>query len=206
MHKGFWRSFTLSESKAMPAKVAALLLFLTLIGEASAQSPFTLTSTDNGSGLFTYTFTPVDASYVMGAQPGVGQISIPSYGVLSYTTPAGWTASVDNDIVTWQPLSGPIFVGSPSLSFSIQSSSTQSALYSNYPPLNGPYSAGLVAGVVYFLPDYQEGDAGFYSFSFTGPAVIPEPSAIALFLLAAGLVRSSRKLLRSASSAKTPSF
>lgn len=180
-------------------KVLAFALLLATSSWVSAQpNPFLLTSSADGNGLFTYTFSPGDANFVMGMYSNNGNIYMPSHGVVSVTSPTGWTATVDNDVVIWSALSTtPVYLGSPSLVFSIQSSSTQPVLYDT--PLGpDPYSRGAVVGGVHFLNpiDQQsdgEGSVGFLTFSFIGPAVIPEPSSGLLVFLGGLIILSSRR-------------
>ncbi len=162
----------------------------------SAQTYVSVSSTNNGNGLFSYTFSlGSDSSYVWGVSADNGDISIPSHGILDIISPPGWTATVDsNEIITWQSTSDEcVFIGQPSLTFSVQSSSTEAVLYDER--FGGSYPMGLVGGSLFTIPDHQGVALGYERFSFFGPEEVPEPSSFALFAFAALLVGTTRKLL-----------
>jgi len=172
----------------------ALLATLLLCGSnLPAQNLLSVTSTTDGNGLFSYTFSLGSDPYVWGLDTN-GQVIIPSHGILDIAGPPGWAATIDtNDIITWQPTSGRVFLGQPTLIFSVHSSYTNAV---SYDQMQEPYQMGIVAGVAYTLPDHQALAGGFQWFSFVGPEV-PEPSTISLLPLAAvscGLLRSLRFL------------
>lgn len=165
-------------------------------GTVSAQNYVSVSNTNDGNGLFSYTFNLASgSSYVWGLNADQGNILIPSYGILDIISPPGWTATVDaNEIIDWRPTSSDwAFIGQPSLTFSVQSSSTVAVLYDNLPGNN--YSEGLVGGTLFTVPDHQGVAGGFEYFSFLGPQVVPEPSSFVLFTFATLLVGTTRKLL-----------
>jgi len=164
----------------------------------SAQTYVSVSSTNDGNGLFSYTFSlGSDSSYVWGVSADNGDIVIPSHGILDIISPPGWTATVDsNEIITWQPTSDEcVFIGQPPLTFSVQSSSTEAVLYDELLGSGAGYQQGAVFGTFCTNPDHQGVALGYEMFSFFGPEEVPEPSSFALFAFAALLVGTTRKLL-----------
>jgi hypothetical protein len=162
----------------------------------SAQTHVSVSSANDGNGLFSYTFgLGSDSSYVWGLNVDQGNIVIPSHGILDIISPPGWTATVDsNEIISWQPTSSEwAFIGQPSLTFSVQSSSTEAVLYDE--PPGDSYPVGGVAGTLFTSSDHQGVAGGIEMFSFFGPQEVPEPSSFALFAYAALIVGTIRKHL-----------
>jgi hypothetical protein len=162
---------------------------------ASAQEYLSVSSTTDGNGLFSYSFDLGSSSYVWGVSSDNGDIYIPSFGVLDVICPAGWTASVDAfQGITLAPTSGTVYLGQPSVTFSVLSSSTGTALY-DQPLGSGGYQKGAVFGSLYTLPDFQGVAGGYEEFSFIGPEAVPEPSAIVLVGFAILLLVVARSFL-----------
>jgi hypothetical protein len=131
-----------------------------------AQGTFQVTSTSDGSGQFTWTFSATGGVY-----PEVWQFKMKLYGVQDTSSPAGWAASVDSDeFVTWNYVGGggAPFTGAP-MTVSIHSTSTQSV----------PYGG---AGNLIYPDGLYSGPVVFGRFPYQGPMQIPEPST-GLFLL-----------------------
>jgi hypothetical protein len=104
-----------------------------------------------------------------------------SYGILDVLSPPGWTASVDsNQIISWQPTAGTVYLGQPQVTFSVLSSFSGTTTYDQPFGLGG-YQKGLVGGSLYTLPDYHIAGSGYEEFSFIGPQAVPEPSSFMLF-------------------------
>ena len=165
------------------AKSVAIVMLATS-GLASAQSYVSVSSTNDGNGLFSYTFDLDSSSYVWGVSSNNGDIFIQSYGVLEVISPPGWTASVNaNDGITWTVTNGTAYIGEPSLTFSVLSSYTGTATY-DQPLGSGGYQNGAVFGTLYSLPDHQGQALGYEEFSLVGPEAVPEPSSLALAGLA----------------------
>jgi hypothetical protein len=162
---------------------------------ASAQGYVSVSSTSDGNGLFSYTFDLGSSFHVWGVSSNNGDVYIPSYGILDVISPPGWTASVDAyQGITWVPTSDTVYLGQPSLTFSVLSSSTGTALY-DQPLGSGGYQKGAVFGSLYTLPDLQGVGGGYEEFLFIGPEAVPEPSGIALSVFAILLVTVTRRFL-----------
>src|ERR1041385_3982 len=75
---------------------------------------------------------------------------LPSYGILGVTTPAGWNYYIENaggqDYIHLRPDTQPVFIGEPSVTFSVLSSSTASIMYADALGSNSPYQRGAVVG------------------------------------------------------------
>jgi len=143
-------------------------LLLCLATTLFAQGTFSVVSTNDGNGQFSWIFSVSGGSY-----PEVDQFKMKLYGVQDTFSPLGWTATTDaDDFVTWNYLGtgGAPFTGLP-ITFSIQSASTQAILY------------GGIGNVVY--PDGLYSGAVFGRFMYEGPLQIPEPSQGLLWVLAA---------------------
>jgi len=188
--------FLFQSVRKKPAVILKALLGILVAASwtASAQPLFTVDSTTDGNGLFSYTFTQADPSYIFGvsANVGGGGIFIQSYDILDVISPPGWTASVDSTgFIDWYPTSGTVFIGQPPLTFSVQSSSTEAITYDQN---SGAYFEGILAGEAYTLPDLQPVIGGVERFSFLGPQlVVPEPSSFALFAIGIPLIGMSRR-------------
>jgi hypothetical protein len=137
---------------------------------------FSVSSTTDGHGLFSYTFSLDGSSYVWGLPSDTGEIVVQSHGILDVISPPGWTASVDNNnIINWHPTNGTVYLGEPQVTFSVLSSFTGAITY-DQPFGSGGYQMGFVFGSVYTLPDYQYVATGYEDFSFIGPQIPQEPS------------------------------
>ena len=150
---------------------------------ASAQNALTVNSTTDGNGLFSYTFSLGPDPYAWCiSQANGGGIQIQSYGIFDLRSPPGWNATVQpSGLITWQPSgSDPVYVGQPSLTFSVQSSSTEAITYDQS---DEPYPTGTLFGVVCSLPDHEGIALGLEGFSYLGPQEVPEPSSFALLIL-----------------------
>ena len=133
-----------------------------------AQGTFSVLSSNDGNGQFSWTFSASGGSF-----SEVDQFKMNLYGVQDTFGPVGWAATKDaDDFVTWNYLGtgGAPFTGPP-ITFSIHSISTQSIVYGGIGNL--AYPDGLYSGAV------------FGRFMYEGPLQIPEPSQGLLWLLAA---------------------
>ena len=159
---------------------------LCLAATLPAQPFLSVTSSTDGNGLFTYTFGMANPSYVWGVFTNQALV-LPSYGILGVTTPPGWNYFIEDDhYIHLQPDAQPVFIGEPSLTFSVLSSFTSSTMYTN---LFGapPYERGIVVGTVFSVPDHAGIAGGYEMFEFLGPQVVPEPGVPVLLCLGAVL-------------------
>ena len=165
--------------------ILALLTFLSCKGVSSAQL-ISVASSNDGNGLFSYTFTLGDPTYAWGLSTNNGLLMMRFNGIQQAFNPSGWTSSIDaNEIVTWQCLNNSlVLLGSPAITFSIQSSSVQTALYNNLTFPNDPYPLGVMVGNAYEISSHNGAGGGYERFSYIGPAVVPEPSTTAIIAVA----------------------
>ena len=184
----------------MPAKPFLLILagFTCGLSVANAQL-ISVLSTNNGNGLFSYTFTLGNPSYAWGFSTNESELTMRFHGIQTAFSPAGWISEVEtDDFVTWRYVNTDlVLLGNPSITFAIQSSSIGTALYDNI--LGSPvpdYPRGIVVGSVYDVTTLTGFAVGYETFSYIGPTLVPEPSAVALFGVAFCFVgsRLSRKI------------
>ena len=140
---------------------------------AQADNSLVVVSTNNGRGLYSYTFSRGIASYFWGV-PGTGVILIQSYGILQTSQPPGWSVSIDtNSLVTWQHTNGIGYLDLP-VTFSILSSYPVPKTYDGI--ISSPFSVGFLLGGVYSAHDGNALGGGFTEFIFTGPDPNPIPT------------------------------
>ena len=152
----------------MIANHGILVVVLMVAAKAVSALPCDVLSTNDGNGLFTYTFQRGDAPYVWGLDTN-RSINLTSYGVLEVHTPPTWTYSIiDRELLVLTPTRGTNFLDEP-VTFSVRSCLTESTRYDS---LAGRYPAGIIVGVVYALPERTEMlGGGYQSFSYVGPAL-----------------------------------
>src|SRR5262249_25761753 len=117
----------------------------------------TVTSTNNGSGLFSFTFNAGTPGYVWQISSNdLTGIFMPAAGVQQIFNPAGWTGVLDpGDIIHWYSTNSTFYIGEPSLTFSYQSYYHSAALYSETDGLT-VYDAGIIVGTGATSPDHEE--------------------------------------------------
>ena len=136
--------------------------------EFASGLPCDVVSTNDGNGLFTFTFQRGDTPYVWGLQTN-GSITLQAYGVLEVRDPPGWTHSVlDPGLITWRPTGGTNFLDEP-VSFSLRCCLTEATVYEQ---TSDTYPPGIILGIVYALPERTEMlGGGYQSFTYIGPAL-----------------------------------
>src|ERR1700722_17229949 len=143
------------------------LLFLARPAAADDSTAPVVTSTDDGHGLYSYTFSSTSTIQYF----DLGEILIQSHGILGTTQPPGWTVSIDtNDFIYWSYLTNQEVELTNTLTFSVQSSYPVPRLYNdeNYP---SQLSGGIAIITVFSDPDYQvELGGGFIRFNYQGPS------------------------------------
>jgi len=168
------------------------------VWKARAQGYLSVSSTTDGSGLFSYTFNLGSSGYVWGVLTNSDGVSIQVYGVENVISPSGWSATIGaNDWITWRPTDGTAYLGQPSVTFSVQSIYSGVVNYDQTAPLSR-YLKGTVLGAVYTASDHQFEGGGYENFSFLGPEPVPEPRTLTLLSLAGSMfiVFVKRSLLR----------
>ena len=134
--------------------------------------PCQVDSSNDGNGLYAYTFHRDDAPYVWGwTWTTNGGIWMQFYGVREVQDPPGWSHRIDaSGAVFWSPSQLPVYLDDP-VTFSIRSCLAQTTTYTNWwPP--GPYPVGTIVGGGSELPgqtNFLEG--GYQNFGFAGPAL-----------------------------------
>ena len=163
-----------------------------------AQPFVSVTSTNDGNGLFSYTFTLPSSTYAWGFTSNSSAMQMRFHGLETVFSPAGWASEIDtNNLVTWRYQNTDVVLfGSPSITFAIQSSSTTSALYNGLGASDPDYPRGVVFGTLYEQSPLNPFVVGYETFAYVGPAIVPEPSSAALLtgvLIGLGFRRFFRK-------------
>ena len=161
-----------------------LLIFLTIFifgfSQVSSGGLVSITSTNDGSGLFTYKVSAGADPYFFGGNTNIFKVIIPSAGVISTFDPSDWVSTIDSDdVVTWSYTNSYIgYIDNTLIEFSLQSSFP---LVTNYTGID----MGFVQGEIYNTnrtlyspaspsPTISINIVGYEHFEFEGPAV-PEP-------------------------------
>ena len=160
----------------------ALVILFSFKGLSSAQPFINVASSNDGNGLFSYTFTLGSPTYAWGLSLNNGSLQMHFNGLQGVFNPAGWTSSTDaNNLVTWTRTDNNLtLLGSPSITFSIQSSYTQSTLYNQSGLPGDLYPRGVMVGGVYEISTLNGVTGGYETFSYFGPTSVPEPTTAAL--------------------------
>jgi len=142
--------------------------------QALADDPFTVTSTNDGAGLFTFTVSPNPGWYWWFYTDDV--FCMATYGVVSMTAPAGWTNQIaDDGWVYWQPESNLHYISNgDTLTFSFHSIYTNSTSYEALPGVDrfGRCIISGVAGVGTPVPIA----GGYAMYPIVGPDPGPLPT------------------------------
>jgi hypothetical protein len=153
--------------------LAVALLGLNPNHAAAADDYIIVTSTDDGHGLYSYTFSPgpTDLYFTLGT------IEIQSHGILGTTQPPGWTASIDtNNFVQWNYLTNEYLPLTNSVTFTIQSSYPVPRVYddAHYP---SQMTEGIMLLIGYADPGFQmELGGGYGTFAYAGPSTNGAPT------------------------------
>lgn len=133
-------------------------------------------SSDNGRGLYTYTFTNGASEYFWGISPSSQGIYLQSYGVIQTIQPSGWAATVSpSGLVNWQVTNGTFYFNQ-GVTLSVLSSY---AVPRNYDGKSGNsfFSPGTLLGEVYTndtILSLQGG--GSSTFAYVGPNTNSAPT------------------------------
>ena len=158
------------------------------------------TATD-GNGLFSFTFRrgEPDLVWAVTSTGAANSLVFPCYGAEQLIVPSGWNGSLANGLVSlgYGGSENPVFLDG--VTFSVRSSSVGTMLYDG--ATLEPGGRGLVSGLLYTYPTPQLLlGGGFTTFSFIGPAAVPEPSAGVLLLAATPFLRRAFRRKLSAAS------
>lgn len=152
---------------------AVALLFFTRAAAADDSTVPVVTSTDDGHGLYSYTFSSTSTIQYF----ELGEILIQSHGILGTTQPPGWTVSIDtNDYIYWSYLTNQNEPLTNALTFTVQSSYPVPRLYNDisYP---SQLADGISVLIVFSDPDYEmELGGGFMRFNYQGPSTNGAPT------------------------------
>lgn len=149
-----------------------------LVLAAANGATLSVVSSNNGTGLFTWTFTKGDESTVWRLDGTFGSIGIQSYGVQQAFTPAGWAVTNDgSDFLQWTYTNGTWYMEDTPVAFSIQSVFTNSTLYTN--DLGNFFPNGALAGTI-CQSNHTPIAPGFDQFVITGPQPRPNFSSLTL--------------------------
>jgi len=148
-----------------------------LAGRISAQNlMLSVSSSNNGRGLYSYTFTNGSSVFFWGISPSSPGIYLQSCGVLQTFQPAGWTATVSpGGLVNWQVTNGNFYFDQ-GVTLSVLSSSTVPRIY-NDPSGSTFFSTGTLLGEIYTnnTPASLLG-GGTASFAYVGPNTNSAPT------------------------------
>ena len=155
--------------------LAAALLCLNAISAAAQNGQTVLTSSDDGHGLYSYTFPPPTN---LNLYLTIGQVYVKSYGILGTTQPPGWTPIIDtNGNIEWTYLTNQYQEFTNTLTFTVQSSYAVPRLYTD-PSYSSPTYQGLAFLDAYLDPNYQDklGAAVYLRFNYEGPSTNGAPT------------------------------
>ena len=148
------------------------VVLLLCVDAVAGSLPCQVDSSNDGNGLYTYTFHRGDVPYVWGWTWSTnGGITMQFYGIREVLDPPGWSHRIDpSGQIFWNPSELPAYLDDP-VTFSVQSCLAETTTYTNWwPP--GRYQLGSIGGAVYELPGRTNFlGGGYQNFGFTGPAL-----------------------------------
>jgi hypothetical protein len=146
--------------------------FLLQMPPAAADDTVTVNSSDDGHGLYSYTFSSDSTNEYF----TLGAVIIQSHGILGTTQPPGWTVSIDtNDYIQWDYTDGYLPLTN-AVTFSVQSGYPVPRVYNDvdYP---SELAGGISLIIVYADPAFQlELGGGYQRFSYFGPSTNGAPT------------------------------
>jgi hypothetical protein len=160
-------------------------------------------SATDSNGLFTYTVQRGNEPYLWGGSEQLPSVVLPALGVLSVTTPPGWSAiTTGATAITWSYTgTGTWFLDSTPIVFTLQSAYPLPVAYDSLAS-TALYQQGTVFGDVYTtnLALYTGAASnettsvnvvGYERFAFVGPA-LPEPLTAWVLVVGAACCRRHR--------------
>jgi hypothetical protein len=155
-----------------------VVLSLLCVQAVRAQTYLSVTCTNDGNGLYSYTFSKGTSSLYFYAVTTNTSILVPSHGVLQTFQPEGWSSSVGtNGWVTWMPTNNIQYLNAPT-TFSILSSYKVPRDYNDWPPFSGPFSQGFLTGDLMTNRNDIAVSGTYYIFPFVGPDPNPIPTLL----------------------------
>jgi hypothetical protein len=180
-----------------------MLTALLACARASNAALLSVQSATDSNGLFTYTVQRGNEPYLWGGSEHLPSLTLPALGVLSVTTPPGWTAMATGaTAITWSHTgTGTWFLDSTPIVFTLQSAFTLPVAYDSLTS-TALYQQGTVFGDVYTtnLALYTGAASnettsvnvvGYERFAFMGPA-LPEPLTACVLVVGAAWCRRHR--------------
>ena len=166
--------------RIVPPQVASALLIcigVSLAGRISAQNvALSVTSSDNGRGLYSYTFTNSGGGFFWGVSPSSPGIYLQSYGVIQTYQPPGWMATVSpGGLVNWQITNGDFYFNE-GVTLSVFSSNAVPRVYNDASGTTF-FSTGTLLGEIYTnnTPTAVLG-GGMAPFAYIGPNTNSAPT------------------------------
>ncbi len=139
------------------------------------QDALSVTSSTDGNGLYTYTFSKGSQPYVWGLSTTTA-IYLQSYGVLETSQPTNWTANFDGSgRIVWSVANGIAFLDAP-VTVSVRSIFKTSRMYTNWGDDPIVFRQGFVLGQIYDITNHTVLGEGVENFASVGP----DPTALTI--------------------------
>jgi len=144
-----------------------------------------VTSSTDGNGLYTYTFSKGSQPFVWGLNGTNTAIYLQSYGVVQTSQPTNWVASFDAiGRIVWTVTNGIDYIDDP-VTVTVRSIFKTSRTYNNWgeeePTI---FRRGFVLGYAYELPNHEPLGLGIENFVSIGP----DPTALSIHQASNSLV------------------
>jgi hypothetical protein len=173
--KSFLRSQLLIKSAGLISRVALIGGFFGPFPLASGQG-LTVTSSTDGNGLYTYTFSKGTQPFVWGLSTNTA-IYLQSYGVIETSQPTNWVANFDPfGRIVWNVPNGIDYIDDP-VTVTVRSVFKISRTYSSWGEDEpSVFRRGFVLGYAYGLPNHDLIGPGIENFVSIGP----DPTALTI--------------------------
>jgi len=128
----------------------------------------TVTSSTDGQGLYTYTFSKGSQPYVWGLSTNTA-IYLQSYGVLGTSQPTNWIASFDESgRIVWSATNGIVFIEDPVI-VSVRSIFKTSRAYKSWDDEPPVFRKGFALGTIYGITNHEPLSLAIEDFESIGP-------------------------------------
>jgi hypothetical protein len=136
----------------------------------------TVTSSTDGNGLYTYTFSKGTQPVVWGLSTNTS-IYLQSYGVVETSQPTNWTASFDTfGRIVWTVPNGIDYIDDP-VTVTVRSTFKTARTYDSWgEEESSVFRRGFVLGYAYELPNHDLIGLGIENFASIGP----DPTALSI--------------------------